>query len=172
MLLPHALFVIDPGYENIAVNEANLMGIPIFAIIDSNSDPTMVNYPIPANDDTPESVRFILEKIANAIKEVIIEKCKKENRPLPEFKKIERLTIEEYLKQIEERKQRAELQKEIETQSAAPLQSEYKEKEKEGFSQPKDKKTEKIKRKREIDKRRKTIKSKFQNRRKGNKKRE
>jgi len=172
MLLPHALFVIDPGYENIAIKEANLMGIPIFAIIDSNSDPTVVNYPIPANDDTPESVRFILEKIAEAIKETIIEKCRRENRPLPEFKKIERLTIAEYLKQVEERKQKTELSGETITQPAFSSPAEDKEKDKKEKSKRGRKRFERGKRSRNADKKGKMHRHKSQKRKTQEKKTE
>lgn len=65
--LPDALFVVDVNYEDIAVMEANRLHIPIVAIVDTNSDPTCVNYPIPANDDSTKSIRIILETVSEAI---------------------------------------------------------------------------------------------------------
>ncbi|MDR2812571.1 MAG: 30S ribosomal protein S2 [Puniceicoccales bacterium] len=65
--LPDALFIVDVNYEDIAVMEANRLHIPIVAIVDTNSDPTRVAYPIPANDDSTKSIKIILEVIAEAI---------------------------------------------------------------------------------------------------------
>ena len=67
--VPNALFVVDPSVEYNAVHEAKKLGIPVFAIIDTNSDPDMVDYPIPANDDAIRSVSLILAVIADAIVE-------------------------------------------------------------------------------------------------------
>ena len=58
--LPSALFVVDVLKENIAVKEANRLGIPVFAIVDTNSDPKDIDYVIPANDDAKDSVEVIL----------------------------------------------------------------------------------------------------------------
>jgi small subunit ribosomal protein S2 len=65
--LPDALFIVDVHYEDIAVMEANRLLIPIVAIVDTNSDPTCVNHPIPANDDSTKSIKIILEAVAEAI---------------------------------------------------------------------------------------------------------
>ncbi|MCD6256444.1 30S ribosomal protein S2 [Candidatus Aerophobetes bacterium] len=65
--LPDAIFITDVRSENIAVKEAKKMGIPVIAIIDSNVDPTLVDYPIPANDDAIKSIKLITSKIADAI---------------------------------------------------------------------------------------------------------
>jgi len=65
--LPHALYVVDIRVENIAVKEAKKIGIPVVAIIDSNVDPTLVDYPIPANDDAIKSIKLITSKIADAV---------------------------------------------------------------------------------------------------------
>jgi len=64
---PGALFIVDIKKEHIAVDEANKLGIPTFAIVDTNSDPRLVNYPIPANDDASRSVALILDFICQAI---------------------------------------------------------------------------------------------------------
>jgi len=65
--LPAALFIIDVGHEKIAVAEAARCGIPSVALVDTNSDPTLVTYPIPGNDDAVKSVRIIVETVVAAI---------------------------------------------------------------------------------------------------------
>ncbi|MCX5681640.1 MAG: 30S ribosomal protein S2 [Candidatus Omnitrophica bacterium] len=67
--LPQAMFVIDPKKEEIAVSEARKLNIPVVAIIDTNCDPDMVDYPIPANDDALKSIRLILSIIADSVLE-------------------------------------------------------------------------------------------------------
>ena len=67
--VPNAIFVIDPRVEHNAVAEARKLGIPVFAIVDTNSDPDVVDYVIPANDDAIRSVSLILAVIADAIVE-------------------------------------------------------------------------------------------------------
>jgi small subunit ribosomal protein S2 len=67
--LPQAIFVTDLKIEEIAVREARRLVIPIVAIVDSNGDPSLVDYPIPANDDAIKSIRLITSKIASAILE-------------------------------------------------------------------------------------------------------
>jgi small subunit ribosomal protein S2 len=64
--LPGALFIIDPKREHLAVHEATRLGIPTIAMVDSNSDPTPITYPLPANDDAIRSVRLITAGIADA----------------------------------------------------------------------------------------------------------
>ena len=72
--LPAALFVIDVCMEHIAVREAQRLGIPVFGIVDSNSDPNCVDYIIPANDDSNKSVEVILSAICGAIAEGLEER--------------------------------------------------------------------------------------------------
>ena len=72
--LPSALFVVDVMKENIAVKEANRLGIPVFAIVDTNSDPKNIDYVIPANDDAKDSVDVILSACCAAIAEGIEER--------------------------------------------------------------------------------------------------
>ena len=67
--LPSAVFIIDPRKENIAVAEAQRLGIPIVAIVDTNCDPTGIDYPVPGNDDAIRAVRLITSRIADAILE-------------------------------------------------------------------------------------------------------
>ena len=65
--MPGAMFIIDVGREEIAVTEANRVGIPIVAIVDSDCDPDLIDYPIPGNDDAIRSVRLITKRMSNAI---------------------------------------------------------------------------------------------------------
>ncbi len=67
--LPAAVFIIDPRKERIAVAEAQRLGIPIVAIVDTNCDPTGIDYPIPGNDDAIRAVRLITSRIADAVNE-------------------------------------------------------------------------------------------------------
>jgi small subunit ribosomal protein S2 len=67
--LPSAIYVIDPKKEKIAVEEARRLGIPIIAIVDTNCDPTGIDYPIPGNDDAIRAVRLITARVADAINE-------------------------------------------------------------------------------------------------------
>lgn len=72
--LPAALFVVDVMKERIAVKEANRLGIPVFAIVDTNSDPSEVDFVIPANDDASKAIDLILGYICDAIKEGLEER--------------------------------------------------------------------------------------------------
>jgi len=64
--LPQVMYVVDPRKEAIAVQEARKMGIPIVAIVDSNCDPTEIDYPIPGNDDAIRAIRLLTSRIADA----------------------------------------------------------------------------------------------------------
>ena len=64
--LPDAIFVVDPKKEYIAVAEANKLGIPVIAVVDTNCDPEMVDYPIPGNDDAIRAIRLFASKIADS----------------------------------------------------------------------------------------------------------
>jgi len=72
--LPAALFVVDVNIEHIAVAEAKRLNIPTFAIVDTNSDPNVVDFPIPANDDAATSVELIVGVITKAIEEGLNER--------------------------------------------------------------------------------------------------
>lgn len=79
--LPHALFVVDISHEHLAISEAHKLGIKTFAMVDTNSNPNDVHFPIPANDDASKSIRIIVEYMANAIQEGLEERNKmKEER--------------------------------------------------------------------------------------------
>ncbi|RMG78467.1 MAG: 30S ribosomal protein S2, partial [Bacteroidetes bacterium] len=72
--LPAAIFVVDITHEHIAIAEAHKLGIPTFAMVDTNSDPNQVDFPIPANDDASKSIRIITEYMAEAIREGLEER--------------------------------------------------------------------------------------------------
>ena len=67
--LPDAAIIVDAKLESTAVNEANRLGIPIIALIDSNTDPSNIDYPIPANDDSIRTIQLIMTTIADTILE-------------------------------------------------------------------------------------------------------
>ncbi|MBR3442431.1 MAG: 30S ribosomal protein S2 [Bacteroidaceae bacterium] len=72
--LPSALFVVDVLKENIAVREANRLGIPVFGIVDTNSNPENIDFVIPANDDAAKSIELILNAVCTAISEGLEER--------------------------------------------------------------------------------------------------
>lgn len=74
--LPAALFVVDVKREHIAVGEAQKLNIPVFAMVDTNSDPSDIDFPIPANDDAFKSISMITKYIGRAIEEGLMERKK------------------------------------------------------------------------------------------------
>ena len=96
--LPGALFVVDIKRENIAVKEAQKLKIPIFAMVDTNSDPREVNYVIPSNDDATKSIdkilSLVIDAIGNGLKERKVEKEAQENEK-EEKEKAENETVVE-----------------------------------------------------------------------------
>jgi small subunit ribosomal protein S2 len=71
---PAAVFLVDIVKEHIALNEAKRLNIPVFAMVDTNSDPRQVDFPIPANDDATKSISIILDSICESIKEGLEER--------------------------------------------------------------------------------------------------
>ncbi len=85
--LPSAIFVVDVCKEHIAVREAKRLGIPVFAMVDTNSDPLDIEFPIPANDDASKSISLIVGILCQAIEEGLNErKLEKDKEPLPKDK--------------------------------------------------------------------------------------
>ncbi len=101
--LPGALFVVDVKKEMIAVKEAKRLGVPVFAIVDTNCDPDAIDYIVPANDDALKTVQLITRAFANAIIEGA-ERVKAQQQEVPEHqeKQEEKATVEESAK-IEEK---------------------------------------------------------------------
>lgn len=93
--LPSALFIVDVTKEHIAVKEAKRLGIPVFAMVDTNSDPTDIEFPIPANDDASKSISLIVGILCQAIEEGLSErKIEKEKEPQMKDKKVMRKELE------------------------------------------------------------------------------
>jgi small subunit ribosomal protein S2 len=72
--LPGAIFIVDAKREHLAISEAHRLGIPTFAIVDTNSDPTVVEYAIPGNDDASKSISLIVSELTDAIAEGLQER--------------------------------------------------------------------------------------------------
>lgn len=80
--LPSALFIVDIHHEHIALAEAKKLGLRTFAMVDTNSDPNKVDFPIPANDDASKSISIITRTVTNAIKEGLEERRKAKDSPV------------------------------------------------------------------------------------------
>jgi small subunit ribosomal protein S2 len=72
--LPAAMFIVDVSKEHIAVREAQRLNIPLFGIVDTNSDPSAIDFPIPANDDASKSISLIMDIIVDSVKEGLAER--------------------------------------------------------------------------------------------------
>jgi small subunit ribosomal protein S2 len=93
--LPSALFIVDVCKEHIAVREAKRLGIPVFAMVDTNSDPSDIEFPIPANDDASKSISLIVGILCQAIEEGLNErKIEKDKEPQQKDKKTIRKELE------------------------------------------------------------------------------
>jgi small subunit ribosomal protein S2 len=93
--LPSALFIVDVSKEHIAVREAKRLGIPVFAMVDTNSDPTEIDFPIPANDDASKSISLIIGILCQAIEEGLSErKIEKDKEPQQKDRKVSRKDID------------------------------------------------------------------------------
>jgi small subunit ribosomal protein S2 len=93
--LPAALFIVDISKEHIAVAEARRLNIPTFAIVDTNSNPNLVDYPIPANDDAAKSIALIMEVVVGAIQEGLSERKNEKDKNDEEGKTSEEVSAEE-----------------------------------------------------------------------------
>ncbi len=115
--LPAALYLIDPQREDTAVREANRLSIPIVALIDTNGNPDLINYPIPGNDDALRSIRLITSLICESVlegrKEFIGERPKEEvavgeeKEEVGIVKPVEEIEVLEEVKQKEARRKPA-----------------------------------------------------------------
>lgn len=101
--LPAALFVVDILHEHIAVSEARKLNIPTFAIVDTNSDPTKIDFSIPANDDAASSINVIISQIVSAVEEGLNErKVDKEAQAAAEEKEREERDSKEEAERLAE----------------------------------------------------------------------
>jgi small subunit ribosomal protein S2 len=112
--LPGAMFVVDTHKEDVAVREAKRVGIPVVGIVDSNSDPTMVDYVIPGNDDAVKAIELMI----NAVAEAVVDGKKKGSAPEVKEVKIKEVVTEEAVapevaEKIEEKAVEKEVKKEI-----------------------------------------------------------
>ena len=92
--LPSALFIVDVCKEHIAVREAKRLGIPVFAMVDTNSDPSDIAFPIPANDDASKSISLIVDILCQAIDEGLNERKSEKDKEGVKDKKIIRKELE------------------------------------------------------------------------------
>ena len=99
--LPAALFVVDVMKEYIAVKEANTLGIPVLAIVDTNSNPEGIDFVIPANDDASTSISLIIDKVAGAIKEGLTER-KAEREKEGDKKNAEKAEVQDEVAEVSE----------------------------------------------------------------------
>lgn len=104
--LPGAVFVVDTNRDAIAVAEARRLGIPVVALVDTNCDPDLVDYPIPGNDDGIRSIRLVVHHIAAAIEAALKEHERREAARIAEEKEREQ-RAEELRRQKEEEAKRA-----------------------------------------------------------------
>jgi len=107
--LPGALFIVDPKKEALPVREARKVGIPLVALVDTDSDPEVIDYPIPGNDDALKSIKTVLSFISEPLAEVILQRkekiSKKEKSEIPQDggkEKEDREIAEEY-EELEEK---------------------------------------------------------------------
>ncbi len=91
--LPAAVFIIDIMKEHIAVAEAQKLNIPTFAIVDTNSDPNLVDFPIPANDDASKSISVILKTMVEAIEEGLTERKLEKDKAEEEERDAEEMEV-------------------------------------------------------------------------------
>jgi small subunit ribosomal protein S2 len=129
--LPSAIFVVDILKEKIAVAEAKKLNIPTFAMVDTNSDPNVIDFPIPANDDASKSIQLITKIMVDAIEEGLaerkIERDKKDSAEEEEESVDKSKTIEDYADLEDEEAEK--LLKESEAKGAKPSEAEGKKKE-------------------------------------------
>lgn len=92
--LPSALFIVDVCKEHIAVREAKRLGIPVFAMVDTNSDPSDIDFPIPANDDASKSISLIVDILCQSIDEGLNERKSEKDKEGVKDKKIIRKELE------------------------------------------------------------------------------
>jgi small subunit ribosomal protein S2 len=107
---PAAVFIVDIIKEHIALREARRLNIPTFAVVDTNSDPTLVDFPIPANDDATKSISIILDEICGAIKEGLEDRKNSKDSFDKEDEVEEEVEVEEVEEVVEEEVVEAEVE--------------------------------------------------------------
>jgi small subunit ribosomal protein S2 len=115
--LPAAMFVVDVHKEYIAVREANRLNIPVFAMVDTNSDPRDIDFPIPANDDASKSISLIIGFVAEAVAEGLNERKMEKEKEASEIKAKAEKKADKSDKKAEKVEAKAEKKEETEEES-------------------------------------------------------
>lgn len=123
--LPAAVFVVDINVENIAVAEAKKLNIPIFAMVDTNVNPNKVDYPIPANDDSREAIRYVLDQVTTAVQQALQDRKEGKTEKMPTEEK--KVTMEAVLEAPKEQAASHGMDKEAAAVPTAPLEGAKKE---------------------------------------------
>jgi len=124
--LPAALFIVDVKREAIAIAEAKKLGIPTFAMVDTNADPELVDFAIPSNDDASKSITIILDSVNLGVKEGLADR-KKEKEVQAAAKKDEEATKEAVKAEKEAEKEAAKAAAKVEKTVAKAEKVEVKE---------------------------------------------
>lgn len=121
--LPQAVFIVDPSKEDIALKEASRLGIAVVALIDTNTNPDLVNYVIPGNDDAIRSIRLICEIVSNAIFEgrerYLTYKAQEEARLIAEAEAVEKARLAREAEIALQKEEAARKEKEAQEVAAA-----------------------------------------------------
>ena len=118
--LPGALFVVDIKREHIAIKEAQKLNIPIFAMVDTNSDPRQVDYVIPANDDASKSIDKILTHVTSAISEGLAERKAEKEATAPAKEKAPKSEVEAKVEEVAAKEVVVDATAEVVVEKAAP----------------------------------------------------
>jgi small subunit ribosomal protein S2 len=118
--LPAAVFIVDVKKEHIAVKEAQKLNIPIFAMVDTNSNPTVADFPIPANDDAYKSIDIIVKYLTKAVEEGLLERKKDKDELRLKQEEDEKRQMDEGTRPeaVSEEKPAAREKKEVDTKEA------------------------------------------------------
>jgi small subunit ribosomal protein S2 len=125
--LPEAVFIIDTHLEDLAVREARAKGIPTIGITDTNADPTLIDYPIPANDDAAGSIKLITEYLVDAWIEGKTMKAESEKKEVAKEEKSEKKPEVKAEVSEEKTEKKAEAASEVKEKEKAPAKEEKKE---------------------------------------------
>ena len=120
--LPAAIFVVDIMKEHIAISEAKKLGIPTFAIVDTNSDPTLVDFAIPGNDDATRSIEKIMSIVTEAISQALSERKNEKEKS-----KAEKSDTTQSEKSEDKKEVKAETKEEVKTEAKEEAKTETKE---------------------------------------------
>ena len=118
--LPDAVIMVDAQLESTAVKEANRLGIPIIAIVDSNTDPTPIKYPIPANDDSIRTIQLIMSVLADTILHSSSERKKKSDKKVTSAVQGGEKTTKSNDEQVEAAPEQKEVIAEVQVEEASP----------------------------------------------------